>query len=101
MRVLPQPKPTSKKRKKGLNSKAICITDTDVLDTLKAEEAAKLEEELKKERKKLEKEERKKNKMIEDERKKEVKMLKNRQKEQQRATQKAPVQDAIKNVEDS
>ena len=52
--VLPQPKQTTRKRRKALNSKAICITDSEVLDELKAQEAAKLEGELKKERKKLE-----------------------------------------------
>ena len=65
MLVLPQPKQTPKKRRKGLNSKAMCITDSDVL---KAQEAAKLEEKEGKERKKLEREEKRKKKQMEVER---------------------------------
>jgi len=57
MLVLPQPKQTTKKRRKGLNSKVICITDSD---ELKAQEAAKLEEKEEKERKKLERQEKRK-----------------------------------------
>jgi len=62
MLVLPQPKQTTKKRRKGLNSKAICITDSD---ELKVQEAAKLEEKEEKESKKLEREEKRKKKQME------------------------------------
>jgi len=62
MLVLPQPKQTTKKRRKGLNSKVICITDSD---ELKAQEAAKLEEKEEKESKKLEREEKRKKKQME------------------------------------
>ena len=50
MLVLPQPKQTTKKRRKALNSKATCITASEVVDELKAQKAVKLEEQ-KKERK--------------------------------------------------
>ena len=49
--MLPQPKERSWKRKKTVNSKAIYITDLEVLEELKAKEAAKLKEEEAKERK--------------------------------------------------
>jgi len=60
MLVLPQPKQATKKRRKGLNSTAICITDSEVLDELNAQETAKFEEKEEKERKKLERQEKKK-----------------------------------------
>lgn len=70
--VLPQPKPATGKRKKAINNKAICITELDVLEELKAKEAEKLEaEELRKQKqaerasKKLEREEREKEKQLE------------------------------------
>ena len=88
MLVLPQPKQTSRKRRKALNSKAICITDSEVLDELKVQEAAKFEEELKKERKKLEREEKRKNKVLEEERKKNLRDSKKREKEQPRTERK-------------
>ena len=56
--VLPKPKPTTtRKTKKGLNSKAICITEDEVLKELKEREAERLAKQEEKERKRLEKEE--------------------------------------------
>ena len=37
MLVLPEPKQLSKKKKKGLNAKCVCITEESVLDNLKAQ----------------------------------------------------------------
>ena len=70
MLVLPQPKERSQKRKKALNSKAVCITNSEVLEELKAQEAAKLEEEQKKERRKIERGEKKQNVVLEEKKKK-------------------------------
>ena len=70
MLVLPQPKERSRKRKKAVNSNAICITDLEVLEELKAKEA-KLEEEEAKERKKKENRKKKQNAALEMERRKE------------------------------
>ena len=44
-----------------MNSKAICITNLEVLEELKAKEAANLEEEEATERKKIEREQKKQN----------------------------------------
>ena len=89
MLVLPQPKPSTRKRKKALNRKTICITDTEVLEEMKAREAEKLEEQIMKEAKKLEREAKKlereekiKNKAMEKERKKNEKDRKKIEKEQ-------------------
>ena len=58
--VLPKPKPTTtRKTKKGLNSKTICITEDKVLKELKEREAERLAKQEEKERKRLEKEENK------------------------------------------
>ena len=81
MLVLPQPKERSQKRKKAVNSKAICITDLEVLEELKVKEAAKLEEEEAKERKKIEREQKKQNAALEMGRRKEN-SLKKQEKEQ-------------------
>ena len=78
--VLPQPKAPSKRKKKAINSmKAVCITDEEVLGEMKAEKAAKSEEQklekekqLERERKKIEREAKKKKEKLEkDERKNE------------------------------
>ena len=61
MLVLRQPKERSRKRKKALSSKAVCITDLEILEEMKSQEATKLAEEQEKERKKLEREEKRKN----------------------------------------
>ena len=55
--VLPEPK--KKTGKKGLNQKAVCITDVDVLNDLKAQEEEKAEIERQKLEKKRMREERK------------------------------------------
>ncbi len=72
--VLPQPKAKGKSRKKkeGLNSKTICITEDDVLEKLKTQmkekeekEQLKIEKREEKERKKIEKQEEKERKKVE------------------------------------
>ena len=52
--VLPKPKTASsrRQRRKGLNSKAVCITEDEVLQKLKAEKEEKIENEKKKAAKK-------------------------------------------------
>ena len=50
-----------------MNSKGVCITDTEIVDELKAKEKAKEEEKMEKKRKKSEKEERRKVKSLETE----------------------------------
>ena len=42
MLTLPQLRPSKKKRKLGINSKAVCLIDTDVIQTLEAETKGKL-----------------------------------------------------------
>ena len=79
MLVLPQPKERSRKRKKALNSKAVCITDLEILEELKSQEATKLAEEQEKERKKLEREEKNKNAVLEKEKKSKTKSSKDQQ----------------------
>ncbi len=78
--VLPEPKPATRGRgEKAVNSmKTVCITDAEVLEEMKSQEAAKLEAEklkkekqLERERKKIEREEKKKAKQLEREKKKE------------------------------
>ena len=77
--VLPKPKETVKKRKRkeALNKSAVCITDIEVLEKIKSQEAAKVAEQqakearrLEREKKKAEGEEKKKAKEAEKERKK-------------------------------
>ena len=55
---LPQPKP-SKKRKPGINSKAIRLTDTDVVKRLEAEAEEKLHKQQKENAKRIERERKK------------------------------------------
>ena len=53
MLVLPRPKNSTGRKRKALNSKGVCITDSEVLDGLKTKE----EETMEKQRKKSEREE--------------------------------------------
>lgn len=79
--VLPQPKPKpARKRKAAINSKAVCITELEVLEGMKEEEAAKLEIEALKEEKKVEKE----RKRLEREEKRKVKELEQKRKREER-----------------
>ena len=57
MLVLPEPKQQTGRKKRAVNSKGVCITDTEIVDELKAKEKAKEEEKMEKKRKKSEKEE--------------------------------------------
>ena len=59
MLVLPQPKNSAGRKRKALNSKGVCITDSEVLDGLKAKEEEKME----KQRMKFEREEQRKAKI--------------------------------------
>ena len=65
---LPRPKTPRTKRKKGLNTKALCITDTQVLEELQEKEKERKEE--KKKARQLEREHRKLEKLRKDEEKK-------------------------------
>ena len=70
--VLPAAKESVKKRKckEALNKKAVCITDIEVLEKIKSQEAAKVAEQKAKEARQLEKEKKKKAKEAEKERRK-------------------------------
>ena len=59
--VLPKPKEATEKRKRkeGLNKKAVCITDIEVLEKIKSQETAKVAEQQAKEARRLEREKRK------------------------------------------
>ena len=51
--ILPQPQPKkTTRRKKGVNSKTVCITDQEVFEELKVIETLKLEKERKREERK-------------------------------------------------
>ncbi len=84
--VLPKPKEggNSRRRKKALNSKAVCITDDDILESLRAQEEEKLQNEKMKETKRLERIEKKKVKDLEKIEKKQQ----NDQRRQQREEEK-------------
>ena len=88
MLVLPEPKQASKKKKKGLNAKCVCITEESVLDNLKAQKAAKEEEKLEKEKRKIEREEKKKAKALEMERRNAAREEKRKAKELERERKK-------------
>ena len=59
--VLPKPKETVEKRKckEALNKSAVCITDIEVLEKIKSQEAAKVAEQQAKEARRLEREKKK------------------------------------------
>ena len=59
--VLPEPQrpKTSRRKKQAINSKAVCITDDEVLDDMKKNEAEKAEVEALKTCKRMEREEKK------------------------------------------
>lgn len=59
--VLPQPKQSTGRKRRALNSEGLCITDSEVLDGLTAKEEEKME----KQRKKSEREEQRKVKSLE------------------------------------
>jgi hypothetical protein len=80
MLVLPQPKNSTGRKKKALNSKAVCITDSEVLDELKAKEEEKME----KQKKKSEREEQRKAKALETARRKAEAEQKRKTKESER-----------------
>ena len=84
--VLPEPKPetSQRKRKPGLNSKAICLSDLDTLQELKDKERKKIEAEEEKIRKKEERDEKRKQKLLE----KEKKMAEREKKKKQRLKEK-------------
>ena len=84
--VLPKPKTASsrRQRRKGLNSKAVCITEDEVLQKLKAEKEEKIENEKKKAAKKMEKMKKKKAKELEKLEKKQQNEEKKRQKEKKK-----------------
>ena len=67
---LPRPKTPRTKRKKGLNTKALCITDTQVLEELQEKQKEKERKEEKKKARQLEREHRKLEKLRKDEEKK-------------------------------
>jgi len=74
--LLPQPKPSKKKRKPGVNTKAVCLTDADVVKTLEAEAEKKLLKEQEQNTRRIERERKKKEreqKKLEAERKKKEK----------------------------
>lgn len=74
--LLPQPKPSKKKRKPGVNTKAVCLTDADVVKTLEAEAEEKLLKEQEQNTRRIERERKKKEreqKKLEAERKKKEK----------------------------
>lgn len=90
--VLPEPKTSKKRRqKKAINNQAVCITNIEVLEKMKFEEAAKIEEQKLKEekkleraRKKVEREEKKKKKLLEREEMRREREEKRRNKELER-----------------
>ena len=49
---LPEPKPSSRRRRKGINSMAVHITDSGFLDDLRKKEEEKKEKEVEKQEKK-------------------------------------------------
>ena len=84
--VLPEPKAetSQRKRKPGLNSKAICLSDLDTLQELKDKERKKIEAEEEKIRKNEERDEKRKQKLLE----KEKKMAEREKKKKQRLKEK-------------
>ena len=80
MLVLPRPKNSTGRKRKALNSKGVCIIDSEVLDGLKTKE----EETMEKPRKKSEREEQKKAKSLETEKRKAEAEQKRKTKEIQR-----------------
>ena len=58
--LLPPPKPSKKKRKPGVNTKAVCLTDADVVKTLEAEAEEKLLKEQEQNTRRIERERKKK-----------------------------------------
>ena len=80
MLVLPRPKNSTGRKRKALNSKGVCITDSEVLDGLLKKE----EETMEKQRKKSEREEQKKAKSLETEKRKAEAEQKRKTKEIQR-----------------
>ena len=77
---LSQPKQSTGRKKRALNSEGLCITDSEVLDGLKAKEEEKME----KQRKKSEREEQRKAESLKIERRKNEADKKRKAKEIQR-----------------
>ena len=82
--VLPQVSEPKRKRKQGMNSHAVCITDDDVLDQLKLKETEKEDKERAKEQKMLEREEKKREKEEKKREREEKKKAKVREREEKK-----------------
>ena len=79
---LPRPKSPKRKRRAAVNSKAVCITDTEILEEMKIKEAKKLEAEQEMGMRKLEREKKRQERELINAQKEERKKQKAREKEE-------------------